>query len=205
VSHKVKLSRGPESTLHSTRKHFEGLIQNYSKVQIVNLLSKNTLSPEYQLNEAYKSMVLSLTEFSRQIQFYNYDFHAEVQRDRYERLEDLAMEMKPISKEFGYNVHDTTLDVVIQRQYGIMRTNCLDCLDRTNVVQTLFAKKQLQMWIQQLGVSISGFDKENLETVFNNLWADNGDWLSKIYAGTGALKSSYTRNGKQTVFGKRIL
>jgi hypothetical protein len=40
-----------------------------------------------------------------------------------------------------------------------------------------------------------------MEAAFNNLWADNGDWLSKIYAGTGAIKSSYTRNGKQTFFG----
>jgi hypothetical protein len=37
--------------------------------------------------------------------------------------------------------------------------------------------------------------------VFNNLWADNGDSLSKIYAGTGAINSSMTRKGKQTVFG----
>ncbi len=47
-------------------------------------------------------------------------------------------------------------------------------------------------------------------TGFNRLWADvffyqklikNGDWLSKIYAGTGALKSSYTRKGKTSLFG----
>ena len=30
---------------------------------------------------------------------------------------------------------------------------------------------------------------------------NEGDWLSKIYAGTGALKSSYTRHGKSSVFG----
>ncbi|KAI1043657.1 hypothetical protein LB505_003661 [Fusarium chuoi] len=30
----------------------------------------------------------------------------------------------------------------------------------------------------------------------SSLWADNGDSLSKTYAGTGALKSSFTRHGK---------
>jgi hypothetical protein len=34
-----------------------------------------------------------------------------------------------------------------------------------------------------------------------NLWADNGDSLSKIYAGTGALKSSFTRTGKMSLAG----
>ncbi|KAJ6172456.1 hypothetical protein N7470_001523 [Penicillium chermesinum] len=35
----------------------------------------------------------------------------------------------------------------------------------------------------------------------STLWADNGDALSKIYAGTGALKSSFTRSGKMSLAG----
>ena len=35
----------------------------------------------------------------------------------------------------------------------------------------------------------------------SSLWADNGDHLSKIYAGTGALKSSFTRHGKMSLAG----
>lgn len=33
------------------------------------------------------------------------------------------------------------------------------------------------------------------------MWADNGDLLSKQYAGTGALKSDFTRTGKRTTYG----
>lgn len=33
------------------------------------------------------------------------------------------------------------------------------------------------------------------------MWADNGDRLSKIYAGTGALNTSATRTGKKTFAG----
>lgn len=36
------------------------------------------------------------------------------------------------------------------------------------------------------------------------LWAENGDALSKIYAGTGALNTSFTRTGKRTLAGKSI-
>jgi hypothetical protein len=36
---------------------------------------------------------------------------------------------------------------------------------------------------------------------FKTLWADNGDNLSKAYAGTAALKSTFTRTGKNTTMG----
>ena len=33
-------------------------------------------------------------------------------------------------------------------QTGVFRTNCIDCLDRTNVVQTLFAKQILEQQLR---------------------------------------------------------
>lgn len=41
----------------------------------------------------------------------------------------------------------------------------------------------------------------DLQMRHSSLWADNGDALSKIYAGTGALKSSFTRHGKMSLAG----
>lgn len=38
-------------------------------------------------------------------------------------------------------------------------------------------------------------------TFLNDMWADNGDQLSRIYTGTGALKSGFTRTGKRTIAG----
>ncbi|CAG8712217.1 15292_t:CDS:2, partial [Racocetra fulgida] len=45
---------------------------------------------------------------------------------------------------------------------------------------------------------ISQFDIESLYSRHSTLWAENGDSLSKIYTGTGALRSEYTRSGKVT-------
>ena len=39
---------------------------------------------------------------------------------------------------------------VLRQQEGVFRSNCMDCLDRTNVVQGLFAKVTLE---EQLHVS----------------------------------------------------
>jgi phosphatidylinositol 4-phosphatase len=55
-------------------------------------------------------------------------------------------------------------------QKGIFRTNCMDCLDRTNVVQSVFARQLLLSWLIKLGIitksrTMTAFEKlpEHLE------------------------------------------
>lgn len=69
------------------------------------------------------------------------------------------------------------------------------------VVQAKFATEHTIRWIRGLGLQLSAEDWDAVSLPLNELWADNGDILSRIYAGTGALKSSFTRNGKLTMFG----
>lgn len=172
VSHKVKISRGLDSSLHATRRHFEDLQEAYTNIQIVNLLSQSNVSPEYELNMLYKRAIDSLEDLQSAIQFHAFDFHAIVKRDQYHRLEELAIATRSALSAFGYSLYDASLDVIVQQQSGIFRTNCLDCLDRTNVVQTLFAKEHLKVWITQLGMRLNTFDQEKMDASFNNLWAD---------------------------------
>jgi hypothetical protein len=83
VSHKVNISRGLETTIHATRRHFEDLIDSYSSIQIVNLLSQVPTSPEYELSVAYKTAVNQLAEMHNALKFYGFDFHSIVKRDQY--------------------------------------------------------------------------------------------------------------------------
>jgi hypothetical protein len=39
---------------------------------------------------------------------------------------------------------------VQSQQVGVLRTNCVDCLDRTNVVQSLFARKAAEATLRSL-------------------------------------------------------
>ena len=89
-------------------------------------------------------------------------------------------------------------------QTGVFRTNCIDCLDRTNVVQSVLAKRSLQAQLlaHEIIESTDELDRaSNFEAIFRNVWADNGDACSLQYAGTGALKSDYTRTGKRSIVG----
>ena len=81
----------------------------------------------------------------------------------------------------------------------MFRTNCIDCLDRTNVVQSMLARNNLQSVLTRLGVLPEGSKIEAqlmFEDLFKNVWADHADMISIQYSGTGALKTDFTRYGK---------
>lgn len=44
-------------------------------------------------------------------------------------------------------------------------------------------------------------DQTSFEFVFKNTWADNADACARQYAGTGALKTDFTRTGRRTHLG----
>merc|ERR1719234_2909461 len=93
---------------------------------------------------------------------------------------------------------------VINRQNGVFRTNCIDCLDRTNVVQSMLARNNLQTVLVRFGVLGENARVEHqavFEALFKNVWADHADMVSIQYTGTGALKTDFTRTGKRTKLG----
>ncbi|KTF94339.1 hypothetical protein cypCar_00016885, partial [Cyprinus carpio] len=93
---------------------------------------------------------------------------------------------------------------VTSEQSGTFRSNCMDCLDRTNVIQSLLARRSLQSQLQRMGVLHVGQkieEQADFEKIYKNAWADNANACAKQYAGTGALKTDFTRTGKRTHWG----
>jgi hypothetical protein len=97
-------------------------------------------------------------------------------------------------EKFGFFLMDTDDNQIICTQKGVFRTNCMDCLDRTNLVQNEISRKVLMDFLEMRSHS----DTSDVVARHSHLWAENGDALSRIYAGTGALKSAFTRTGKVT-------
>jgi len=71
-------------------------------------------------------------------------------------------------------------------QTGIVRTNCVDCLDRTNTAQFAIAKKALAFQLFSLGVLDSPFLKFDSDCVrmLEGLFEDHGDTLALQYGGS---------------------
>lgn len=85
-------------------------------------------------------------------------------------------------------------------------TDCcsMDCLDRTNVVQSMLGRYILSRMLIDLGMLREGENAQDdveFENLFRNIWADNADVVSKSYSGTGALKTDFTRTGERTKMG----
>lgn len=93
----------------------------------------------------------------------------------------------------------------MNKQKGIIRTNCLDCLDRTNYVQSRIALVILQKIItcindeagkemiyeQKIFQQKSLIENSMILNMFNELWADNGDSVSLHYTGIGSTHTEY--------------
>lgn len=96
---------------------------------------------------------------------------------------------------------------VFNYQKGAVRTNCVDCLDRTNVVQSIIARHHLLDVLHLNGIIDQPDDiylsplPSALERVFRETWFLNGNRMSMLYAGTPALKTDFTRFGKRTLKG----
>ena len=76
----------------------------------------------------------------------------------------------------------------------------MDCLDRTNVVQSLLANENLNRVLRDFGL----LDRDGVTTtnsfpdfqrLFRHVWADHANLLALQYAGSGALKTDFTRTG----------
>ncbi|KAK0617879.1 SacI homology domain-containing protein [Bombardia bombarda] len=218
---KISITRSPDGTQPAFDRHFSDLEQAYGQVHIVNLLSATKLG-ECDLTSLYKLGVkncpLSRSEGGRSrdhalLRETEFDFHAETKGpEGYEAANQIRRHIGQSADGFAYYLAQESDDgvgngksnssqnrryVVVLQQEGVFRTNCLDCLDRTNLVQTIISQMAVESFLGHRGeAATSDFWSRHA-----NLWADNGDSLSKIYAGTGALKSSFTRTGKMSLAG----
>ena len=53
-------------------------------------------------------------------------------------------------KRFVFFVEDRNTGKTVQEQRGVIRTNCLDCLDRTNVTQTKITMRIVESILDKL-------------------------------------------------------
>lgn len=220
---KIQITRSAEATQPAFDKHMSELEVNYGAIHVVNLLSSEK-SGELELTKRYRYHVQNsmLNQPSEDhpadhglLKETDYDFHAETRQLGYEAAKGISHYLQDSTEAFAYYLSEEVEDeprapdghrrqslprrpMSILQQEGVFRTNCLDCLDRTNLIQTIISQMAVQEFLTQRSERRATND---FWVRHGTLWADNGDALSKIYAGTGALKSSYTRSGKMSFAG----
>lgn len=176
---------------------------------------------------------------SAKINYIYFDFHDHCKKLNFSNVKLLLTQLQ--QRQFSNNDYfqiqfessnpaPSNFDV-ISVQRNIIRSNCMDCLDRTNVVQSVIGKWMLKQQLANIdfhytdekltAIDYDKLEKNDLSTtaitatpssnvltnphsftrIFNEVWTLNGNYISKAYSGTSALKADFTRTGKRTING----
>ena len=206
---KLKLSNSAHQNTAAAELHFSELYSNYGEISLINLIDKK--GSQKIIGTAFSN--LAELQACNQLSYVWFDFHHECKNMKYENLKYLLKEVNKQLESFGWcqvivNGSDYIDKAsIVSKQLGAFRTNCMDCLDRTNVVQSVFARNVLlrqlarnKLGPEPNGEAFQGFSG-SLEQAFRNLWVSNADFMSILYSGTPAQKTDFTRLGKRTVMG----
>ncbi|KAG1452428.1 hypothetical protein G6F46_009737 [Rhizopus delemar] len=192
-----------EKVIEASRFHFELQVKHYGPQILVNLVNRKGY--EHPVGETFAKIINQLKNPS--LKYIHFDFHHECRKMRWNRVQLLIDQLEQDLRQQGFCFYDMTNPLepkLRQKQTSVVRTNCMDCLDRTNVVQSTISRWVLNRQLREAGILQSTEVIENDEQfmqIFKNMWADNADALSVSYSGTGALKTDFTRTGKRTYIG----
>lgn len=191
-----KLDRPKAESALAFQKHFDEELKRYSSVVVVNLVEQN--GKEKVLSDAYVDHVLDLD--SDNVTYVGFDFHEHCRGLRFENVAILTMALEEQLAQSRF----CWMDKAEQNcnQNGVFRVNCVDCLDRTNVVQAALGRMMMELQLRKFGllppeVTLS----PSCLQAFQLLWASNGDAISRQYTGTAALKGDFTRTGQRNLAG----
>ncbi|KAI8927041.1 SacI homology domain-containing protein, partial [Entophlyctis helioformis] len=193
-------------------KHFNSMFKRYgTPIMVLNLVKcKEKTRRESILLEQLTDAITYLNQFlpdDRRIQYVAWDMaHASKSGDQdvIATLEDLA---EQVLETTGFFHSGAEPSVNVERraitgkhrttrmfQHGILRTNCVDCLDRTNAAEFVVGKCALGHQLFALGILTSPYVPFDCDAVnvLNILYHDHGDTIALQYGGSHLVNTMET-------------
>ncbi|KAM6916431.1 phosphatidylinositide phosphatase SAC2 isoform 2-T2 [Xenentodon cancila] len=191
-----RLEKGEKETMPYFATHFEEQLKLYKKQVIINLVDQS--GREKIIGDAYLKQVLLFN--NPNLTYVSFDFHEHCRGMKFENVQILTDAISDIVTDMKWAWVDQA--GVICKQEGFFRVNCMDCLDRTNVVQAALARVVMEHQLKKLGVMPPEQPLPlKCYRIYQVMWANNGDTISRQYAGTAALKGDFTRTGERKLAG----
>ncbi|XP_071236333.1 phosphatidylinositide phosphatase SAC2 [Salvelinus alpinus] len=191
-----RLEKGEKETIPYFAAHFDEQLNLYKKQVIINLVDQS--GREKIIGDAYLKQVLLYN--NPNLTYVSFDFHEHCRGMKFENVQTLTDAISDIIADMRWGWVDQA--GVICHQEGIFRVNCMDCLDRTNVVQASIARAVMEAQLKKLGVMPPEQPLPlKCYRIYQVMWANNGDTISRQYAGTAALKGDFTRTGERKLAG----
>ncbi len=192
-----QLQHSEDTSYQAFKRHFQKLSDSYGSIQVISLVEKH--GAEAIVGDRYAKFIDRLNDTGNEkVGFEWFDFHSIC---RGMKFENVSILMDTLSKKldfFGETVEKGGKR--LSQQKGVLRINCMDCLDRTNVVQSACGLRALESQLKAEGIDMT-LQPDQTTSWFNTVWADNGDAISKQYASTAALKGDFTRTRKRNFQG----
>jgi hypothetical protein len=176
--------------------HFDNLFERYGgPVYALNLVKQKEKIPrESKLLDEYKKCLdylnISLPE-GKKILYEAYDMSRAAKTRSANVIGGLETIARAILDQTGF-FHNGDADA--QLQNGIARTNCIDCLDRTNAAQVVIGKHAFALQLRALGVITSeeiAYDTDAVN-LFTGMFHDHGDNIAMQYAGSHLVNTMAT-------------
>ncbi|KAL8974521.1 MAG: hypothetical protein Q9197_001229 [Variospora fuerteventurae] len=171
--------------------HFDNLFERYgAPIHILNLVKSRERTPRESilLNE-YTNAVTYLNQSlpeGKKIVYKAWDMsRASKSRDQ-DVIGTLETIAKGIVSGTGFFRNGNGLHWASRTQNGVARTNCIDCLDRTNAAQFVIGKCALGHQLLALGIipeEMIEFDTD-LVTVLSHMYHAHGDMIAVQYGGS---------------------
>ncbi|RCK57892.1 Polyphosphoinositide phosphatase [Candida viswanathii] len=164
----------------SSALHFNNLFHRYGlPVIILNLIKQKEKTPrELKLNQYFMDCIRYLDQFlpeDKKLQYFSFDMSKHSKKN----LDVIGPLLKIASNtvsQIGF-FHNGTNLASTKLQKGVIRTNCIDCLDRTNAAQFII------------------YYDSDLVNVVTEIFHDHGDTIAIQYGGSNLVNTmdSYRR------------
>ncbi|KAF1966144.1 hypothetical protein BU23DRAFT_560472 [Bimuria novae-zelandiae CBS 107.79] len=178
--------------------HFDDLFKRYgAPIYVLNLIKQRERTPrESKLLHEYKRAIDYLNQSlpgDKKIIYEAFD----MARASKTRGQDVILSLEHLGekvlRQTGF-FHNGDGDFGTQVQNGVARTNCIDCLDRTNAAQFVIGKRALGRQLHALGV-ISGntveYDSDCVDN-FTHMFHNHGDAIAMQYGGSHLVNTMAT-------------
>ncbi|KAH8822765.1 polyphosphoinositide phosphatase [Flagelloscypha sp. PMI_526] len=203
-------------------RHFDQLFKCYgSPITVLNLIKeKEPIPRESKLLDEYSQCINYLNQFlpkGKKMEYRPWDMsraYKDKSTDVISYLEDFAEESIQMTGFFhsGPEPFSHYLSAIeashepgpvpwrnhILLQNGVCRTNCVDCLDRTNAAQFVFGKRALGHQLHALGIIETpnlSFDTDVVD-MLTEMYHDHGDTIALQYTGSATVNRVETYRGK---------
>lgn len=179
--------------------HFDNLFERYGgPIYVVNLIKSKERQPrESKLLVEYTHAIDYLNQF---LPDDNKIIHKAWDMSRASKVRggDVIGNLETIAESVlnttGFFQNGDGRTSPMTAQNGIARTNCIDCLDRTNAAQFVIGKRALGLQLHALGLLESTTVEYDTDAVnlFTHMWHDHGDTIAVQYGGSQLVNTMET-------------